>query len=80
MKEHVEQIMTQLKGKTFHSIEQANDFFRESLESVAEKQKEEIINLINTLIAPGCIHDGCEYIREGYYQAVNEIIDKIKEI
>ena len=80
MKEYIEQIMTQLSGKTFHSTEQVNVFFRESLENVAERQKEEIIKQLDTLIAPDCIDDSCEYIHEGYFKAVEEIINKIKEM
>ena len=53
----IEKILLQLDGKTFHSPEQVNDFFKESLERVAEnaiKDVEEVLDSIDTL--PDMIH------------------------
>ena len=50
------------------------------IQSLLDKQKEEIIKQLDTLIAPDCIDDSCEYIHEGYFKAVEEIINKIKEM
>lgn len=50
MQEYIENIMIQLSGKTFHSTEQVNDFFREKLENVAKKRGEDIAKELETLI------------------------------
>lgn len=50
------------------------------IQSLLDKQKEEIIKQLDTLVAPDCIDDNCEYIHEGYFKAVEDIINKIKEM
>jgi len=70
----IDKIMAQLNGKTFHSVEQVNDFFREKLYEVEQRKVEEIIKTIQS--KQNKISDGTEFnagVEAGYRYLIKEL-------
>lgn len=74
----IEKIMGELNERKFHSPEQVNIFFRESLESVASK---DVFEKIEALASENAYSDDTEHLREilgKIYSIAHVMVDACK--